>query len=461
MEIGSTPQIKTVTPQQMQKTEKVQENQDKTAPEASSTEGAKPEGEVYTKGTKDTSSDPLSKQEKIKEGFEKVGDGAKKITGDFPEEQSSSSGGIDNAGGDTPDVPVKDDFSANFLAATETTAERETATDRNKQINIVGDTPEAHQKRVELLRSTPQINKTSGPDGENMCGGTALTSAMILDSGKTSPPDAAKKNADAIRAVYGDLCKDEQGKPKKLTEEQNTALKHLADGNVSPKDVEHLQKTLYEVTQKVQGQGEGGVNDQGMVEAVNQLRARGGFAGGSDVKFHLNKGEASRPGGRHWTTTVDGVHVDTWPTMYDRDKPYNNQGKSLVTGFPGASEPDNLQKGKKGWEADVSFSGDSPVNLEYMPPEGKKPPVSISFDKNAYDGKNAEEIKQKVNDDITVVLKTESTMERLQKLEKENKDQFDYEMMGASEEYKENYNKWKEKNKEGQEWVKNHPDLYE
>jgi len=461
MDITSSPQVKTTTPQQMQKAEKVQEKQDKTATEISKTEETKPEGEVYTEGTKDTSSDPLSKQEKIKEGFEKVGDGAKKITGDFPEGHSSSSGGIDNAGRDTSDAPVKDDFSASFLAATETTAERETATDRNKQINIVGDTAEAHQRRVELLRSTPQINKTSGPDGENMCGGAALTSAMILDSGKTDPPDAAKKNADAIRGVYGDLCKDEQGKPKKLTEEQDTALKHLADGNLSPKDVEHLQKTLYEVSQRVDGQGEGGVNDQGMAEAVSQLRARGGFAGGSDVKFHLNKGEASRAGGRHWTTTVDGVHVDTWPTGYDRDNPGKDQGKALVTGFPGASEPDSLQKGRKGWVADVSFSGDSPVTMEYIPSGGKKPPLIVSFDKNTYDGKNAEEIKQQINKDITRVQNSESRMERLQKLEKENKDQFDYEMLGASKEDKDRYNKWKEQNKEREEWVKNHPELYE
>ncbi|MEQ8171219.1 MAG: hypothetical protein ABRQ38_20170, partial [Candidatus Eremiobacterota bacterium] len=85
----------------------------------------------------------------------------------------------------------------------------------------------------------------------------------------------------------------------------------------------------------------------------------------------------------------------------------------------------------------------------------------VSFDKNTYDGKNAEEIKQQINKDITRVQNSESRMERLQKLEKENKDQFDYEMLGASKEDKDRYNAWKEQNKEREEWVKNHPDLYE
>jgi len=313
-----------------------------------------------------------------------------------------------NPSGSRAFLGVQSNFSTKITGAT---AEKEKPPmDRNKTVDIVGDSPEARERRVDLLRSTPQINKTSGPDGENRCGGASLASALILDSGKSA--DAAKKNAQSIRDVYGGLYKDKDGNPKKLSQDQETALKNLEAGKLSPKDVEQLQNITYDITQKVHGQGSGGVNIDGMAEAVNMLRSKGGFAGGSDVKFHLNEGESSRAGGKHWTTTVDGVHVDTWPTN-------KIGGKAVVTGFPGAGEPPGIGKGSKGWNGEISFTGDSNARMEYMPSENGKP-MSVEFDKKNYDGKSTEEILSNniTGKDIEAMQRRESTMQQWMAMEK-------------------------------------------
>lgn len=415
----------------------------------------KSEGEVYTSGIKDSAQEPLSKQQKIKETFEQLGNHAKKITGNLPAVQNNMGGAseadsksavVDSTS--ASETQRNDSFSVHFMPKIEAVAEKEKPPlDRNKPVDIKGDSPEAHEKRVDLLRSTPQINKTSGPEGENMCGGASLASAMILDSGKTTPPDTGKKNAEAIRNVYGELYKDDKKKTK-LTKEQDDALKHLADGKMSPKDVEHLQKVMYEITQKVNGQGQGGVNVDGMAEAVNMLRAKGGFAGGSDVKFHVNEGEGSRTGGKHWTTTVDGVHVDTWPVNYDPKNPGKDPGKAVVTGFPGAGDPPGIGKQSNGWTGDVSFSGDSNTSMEYMPPGGKKP-LNVMFDKKDYEGKGAKEIltDNKTIKDIEKVQHFERTMSEWKEKEKNSPSDFEDWKSKSPDTYKK-YEEWKKNNQE-------------
>jgi hypothetical protein len=333
------------------------------------------------------------------------------------------------------------------MVKTDAVAEREKPPmNRNESVNIVGDSPEARERRVDLLRSTPQINKTSGPDGENRCGGASLSSALILDSGKSK--DAARDNARAIRDVYGGLYKDKDGNPKKLSPEQDVALKKLESGNMSPKDVEQLQNVMYDITQKVKGQGHGGVNIDGMAEAVNMLRAKGGFAGGSNVKFHLNEGESSRTGGKHWTTTVDGVHVDTWPTK---------SNKSLVTGSPGAGDPPGIGKGSKGHEADngwngeISFGKDSNTRMEYMPCDENGNPIknakhkTVEFDKKKYDGKSPEEISgdSMTGKDIERMLEHEEVMQQWKSMESSNPAEF--EEWKKKETYKQ-YEEWKKSN---------------
>jgi len=316
------------------------------------------------------------------------------------------------------------------------TAERESAPmDRNKPVDIQGNSPEAKARRTELLRNTPQVNKTNGKDGEGMCGGASLAGAMVLDSGKT--PEAAQKNAAAIRSVYGDL-----NKGKKLTPEQDEALKHLASGKISVKDTEQLQKVMYEITQKVHGQGDGGVNIDGMAEAVNMLRAKGGFAGGSDIKFHLNEGGTSRTGGKHWTTTVDGLHVDTWPTNYSSDKPNKGPNYAVVTGAP-----QGIGKGNDGWVGDVNVSGNSNTSIEYMDP-GLNKPLTVTFDQETYKGKSTEDIlgNNMTGEDITKAQKFERTMGQWEAMEKSDPSTFSDWKQNAPETYKK-YEEWKKSHK--------------
>jgi len=321
--------------------------------------------------------------------------------------------------------------------------------DRNKSVDIIGNTPEAQSRRVELLRNTPQVNKTNGKDGEGMCGGASLASAMVLDSGKS--PEAAKKNAEAIRSVYAERCKG-----KKLTPEQDEALKHLADGKLSVKDSEQLQKVMYGITQNVHGQGEGGVNVDGMAETVNMLRAKGGFAGKSNVTFHLNEGGTSRTGGKHWTTTVDNTHVDTWPTNYSTDKPNNGPHYAVVTG-----KNQGIGQGNNGWVGEVTVPGDGNTKMSFDPTNGSndrglKNPVTVEFDQNKYNGKSLQEIFEfdVTGKDIEKAMDKQKSREvydarmeqagkEWKKMEKEDFNKFIEVTTGSRKEEYDEYLKWK------------------
>jgi len=221
-------------------------------------------------------------------------------------------------------------------------AEREGPIAPNQKINITG--PAGARDRAALIREANQNNPVSRQNGnqKDICSGAALANAIIMDS-KT--PDAAKKNGESIEKTYGQMLeKNKDMKP--LSNEEQEALKNLKSGNMSPKDVQHLQQVMYRMNQKAPGHDpkDKGATALDLGNTVTMLKSNGGFAGGSHVTFHNN---LSGKQGLHWTTTVDGVHADSSP----------EKGKmASVIGTPSGGPPE-LQKGQHSYDSSIDFSG--------------------------------------------------------------------------------------------------------
>jgi len=225
--------------------------------------------------------------------------------------------------------------------------------DPNKQINLFD-----KQNRIDLIYNTPQINETSKTKGNSggLCSAASLTNALIMDS---KDPEAAKKNAGALRTIFNDFNKGDaemgvkdrfvKNEFTKLSDKDKesiqTAINNMEKGSLSRKDTEILQQFMYNVSQRAGGTEEGGLNADGMATMAAMIKSKGGFAGGSDIKFHLDNN--STVGGRHWTASVDNVRMDSQPVK----NPQPGQARSLLVPTPYSRESN--------WEADVSIPGGS------------------------------------------------------------------------------------------------------
>lgn len=191
--------------------------------------------------------------------------------------------------------------------------------------------------RNQLLRSCPQINpiSTAAGNGPHICGAAAVTNALVLSS-KT--PEQAKANAQAVR----DLAKNAPSGGVKLSGAEDAALKKMEAGKMSPTDVENVQQVMYRIGGKMPNGGvntsDGGLSTVQMGTMTTMLAKRGAFEG-SSVTMHCNS--QNGPNGKfdHWTTTVDGVHVNS------QDK----KDKSTVQGGP----PANLARGTDNWQNEL------------------------------------------------------------------------------------------------------------
>jgi hypothetical protein len=193
--------------------------------------------------------------------------------------------------------------------------------------------------RLQLLRGCPQVNPVSAKagNGEFLCGGAAMTSALVLSA---SDPAKAKANAAAVRKLAGSFSI-----PEKLAPAEDKALSNMASGKMSPQDVQHLQQLMFRLAQR-SGQGAGGpvtVAQMGMLAST--LAAAGAFQG-SDVTFHNHKNN----GVDHWSCTAGGVHANT----------YGPGKKSLVYGGP----PPELNKSNDVWKGELRLdAAASPPSL--------------------------------------------------------------------------------------------------
>ena len=191
--------------------------------------------------------------------------------------------------------------------------------------------------RNQLLRSCPQINpiSTAAGNGPHICGAAAVTNALVL-SGKT--PEQAKNNAQAVR----DLAKNAPSGGVKLSPAEDSALKKMELGKMSPTDVEHVQQLMYRIGGKMPNGGVdisgGGLSTVQVGTMMTMLAKRGAFEG-SSVTMHCNRQKSQFGEFDHWTTTVDGVHANS------QDK----NDKSTIKGGP----PAELARGADNWQNEL------------------------------------------------------------------------------------------------------------
>lgn len=228
------------------------------------------------------------------------------------------------------------------------------AIQKNQQVDI-----RSPESRNRLLRSAPQVNDISNKagNGGSICGGSATTNALILSS-KT--PEQGKANAKAVRDLANSFSN-----PEKIKPQEETALKHMEAGKMSPTDVQHMQQLMDRIGHRMPLAG---ANPSGMGLSTTQiacmmtkLSAHGAFKG-SDVTMHCNTLPNGTP---HWTVTVDR-------TFANSASGHPNYDKAIVHGGP----PPELQKGRSSWQNEINLVND-PVRDEKDP--GKGPKVIAQF----------------------------------------------------------------------------------
>jgi hypothetical protein len=145
--------------------------------------------------------------------------------------------------------------------------------------------------------------------GNHLCGGAAFASAVILDS---VTPQAAADNAKAIRDITTEL-------KQPLTPEEDRALTNLANRQMTKEDMATLQILMQKM---MRGRDVGkGVSPGSMAQMLTVMRDHGGLTH-SNMTFHMTNETVKGTGKptQHWTVTVDGVHVNTWPNDGKNDK---------------------------------------------------------------------------------------------------------------------------------------------
>ena len=202
----------------------------------------------------------------------------------------------------------------------------------------------------DLLRNAPQINPVStlNGNGQALCGAASIANALIL-SCKTA--DQSKMNAQSLRkSVYAFLVPGMTNGSRKTFEmmnEEDTALRRMESGSMSIMDAFHLQQLLYKlgrctrfgVLSNRNGQG---LSPNQIAATVALLRACGAFTG-VFMALHCHRLQS---GVDHWTTTVDGTHVNS--QVGSRNK------SAVMGGFPLEANP-----GHASWRYEISLRPDS------------------------------------------------------------------------------------------------------
>jgi len=219
--------------------------------------------------------------------------------------------------------------------------------------------------RNDMLRNAPQINPIAGENGPHACGGAAMANALILSS---NTPEKAKANAQAVRKTCDQLIANDKKNgskvPFKLSAAEDQALKNMETGKMSSNDSMHLQQIMYRVGQRapiggVSNPDGNGLSTSQIASTMAMLKANGAFQG-SSVTMHCQRQES---GFDHWTTTVDGTHVNSQ---------VGSKNRSVVLGGPPAEANINNQ----GWQNDIwlnPFSDKNEVHVRFRT-EGEKGP---------------------------------------------------------------------------------------
>jgi hypothetical protein len=160
--------------------------------------------------------------------------------------------------------------------------------------------------RLDLLRSAPQAIPSDPSLTFAMSAGAAVMAALILDS---QSPKAAKANAQAIAAAAKDLGVDAHF--------EAAALKRMASGTMTPKDVQELQLLLMAMASSVStGEfAQPGNTKKELDGLIGTLRGHGALQHSDDLTFSQEMVTATAKSAKlvpQWTVTAGGIHVNTW-----------------------------------------------------------------------------------------------------------------------------------------------------
>ena len=225
--------------------------------------------------------------------------------------------------------------------------------------------------RNDMLRNAPQVNPIAGENGPHACGGAAMANALILSS---DSPDKAKANAQAVRKVCDEItANDKKNGFKnqfKLSSAEDQALKNMETGKMSANDAMHLQQIMYRVGQRapiggVSNPDGTGLSTSQIATTMSMLKANGAFQG-NNVMMHCQRGES---GFDHWTTTVDGTHVNSQVGANNR---------SVVMG----GAPTEANVNNQNWQNDI-----------WLNPYGDKDEIHVRY-RGTYKDEETHEIKE-------------------------------------------------------------------
>ena len=202
--------------------------------------------------------------------------------------------------------------------------------------------------RNDMLRNAPQINPIAGENGPHACGGAAMANALILSS---DTPEKAKANAQAVRKSVDEIAAQDKTNhskvPLKLTGAEDAALKRMETGKMSANDSMHLQQIMYKLGQRapiggISNPSGDGLSTSQIASTMAMLKGKGAFEGNS-VTMHCQRSDT---GFDHWTTTVDGTHVNSQA---------GSQNRSVVMGGP----PAEANKNNQGWQGEIWLNPNS------------------------------------------------------------------------------------------------------
>lgn len=202
------------------------------------------------------------------------------------------------------------------------------------------------EARRRLATEASQVNPISADpaldNADRICGGAAAVNALLL---KSTTPEAAKQNAEALRSAMG---AEGVALPPSLDRKAvNVALDHLAAGSPSMDDVFVLQQVAYAVGRRFNPTGPNtGLNPAELGGLVADLKARGATLDPT-TRFVQSK--------QHWTVSVGGVTANS---------------DTSVKLDPASRAPAN-----KGWGGDVVIRPDGVIEARtptLNDPETKK-----------------------------------------------------------------------------------------
>lgn len=190
------------------------------------------------------------------------------------------------------------------------------------------------QARIALAQGASQLNGVSEAAGNknHICGGAAVVSALIMNS---TTPEAAKKNAEALKAALGAPGAKELLPPSLDRAALDQAFANFGKGTPSVNDVHVLQQAAYAVGRRYDPKADAGLNPGQLGGLVADLQARGATLG-PETRFTVVTSPSN-----HWVAHAGPIEINS-------DKNVSVASRNLLPSGPA-------------WSGDVSVRKDGTV----------------------------------------------------------------------------------------------------